>query len=104
MERLIGMAGAARAAGRHYDTFRKGWRAMVAADGFPAPVRDAAPYMWRPSSLSAWQDRREAATRDALIRAAADHKPPANDARPAPPPGPRGLDAARDAVRALMRA
>jgi hypothetical protein len=106
MERLVGMAAAARARGEHYDTFRKRWPSYVvdAADGFPAPVKDCRPYKWRPSSLEAWQARREAETAAALLRAATDPVVAANDPRPAPPPRPRGLAAARDEIRALMRA
>lgn len=104
MERPVGMRAAAHAKGDHYDTFRKRWRAYVLA-GFPAPIEDCRPYKWRPSSLQAWQARKEAETAAALIRAATDPVVPANDARAAPPPPrPRGLAADRDDIRALMRA
>lgn len=104
MERPVGMLAAAHAKGEGYDTFRKRWRDYVLA-GFPAPIEDRRPYKWRPSSLEAWQARREAETAAALLRAATVPDVPANDARPAaPPPRPRGLAAARDEIRALMRA
>lgn len=102
MERLVGMAGAAAAAGRHYDTFRKSWRELVLADGFPSPVKDARPYKWLPSSITAWQQRREQATLAALRRAATEPGVPANDSRPTPAPRPHGLAARRAAVRNLM--
>lgn len=73
---LVGMAAAARARGVSYRQFAARWRDYVRR-GFPAPVEDARPYLWRRQSLQDWAERAEAATRAALLA------PPsaANDSR-----------------------
>ena len=102
MEALVSMQAAADAKGVHYDTFRKHWRAFV-RDGFPAPVADARPYRWRPSSLAAWQTRAEAATRVAITGPATGPDAHANQNHPEAGPAPgRRIQRQRDAVLALM--
>ncbi|MBX9708148.1 MAG: hypothetical protein K2X61_09475 [Caulobacteraceae bacterium] len=98
---LASMADAALAAGVHYDTFRRGWRDLVRDQGFPAPVKATRPYRWRPSSLSDWQARQEAANAAAL-RAPADPGRPANENH-TPAPALRRVDRERGAVLALMQ-
>jgi hypothetical protein len=102
-EALVCMKAAAAARGVSYDTFRKGWRAYV-RDGFPAPTSAARPYRWRPSSLTAWQARAEAAT-EAAVRAGPTVSDVAANQNDGPAPSPAGgaLDRERDAVLALMR-
>lgn len=104
---LIDMQGVADWRGLNYDTVRKGWRAWVRA-GFPAPVEDARPYRWRLTSLEAWAERQEAATRAALLRPvdASDFDGAANQNEPDAPPSPpaaRRIDREREAVLRLMQ-
>lgn len=96
---LIDMTGVAAFRGVHYDTVRKGWRAWVVDEGFPAPVQ-MRPYGWNPESLDRWAARREAENHAAVTRApaAADA---ANENRPDRPAA-RRIDRERGAVMALM--
>lgn len=108
-EALATMADVAAFRGVHYDTVRKGWRAWVRGEGFPAPVHMTGSPRWRWASLLAWAERREAANLAALLRRddATDPVAPANENLPsAPPPAPaaRGVDRQRDAVLNLMAA
>ena len=67
----VDLLGAARAAGLHYDTLRKHWRAWsdptsAAYCGFPPPFRYPPPgrrgrLAWRASQIEAWKAARERA-------------------------------------------
>lgn len=92
----------------HYDTVRKGWRSWVRDEGFPAPVKATRPYRWNPASLDAWQARREAENRAALLLAdpatASDAAANQNDPDASPSrPTARRIDRERNAVLALMQ-
>jgi hypothetical protein len=99
---LASMADAARAAGVHYDTFRRCWQDMVRDLDFPAPVKATRPYRWRPSSLADWQARREDANAAALRRPTASAADVAANENHTPAPPPRRVDRERGAVLALM--
>jgi hypothetical protein len=102
LEALADMKAAARVRGLGYDAFRKGWRREVRERGFPAPVRDARPYLWRPSSLAAWQERAEAETRARILGAATGPDAAANQNDPGRQAAPSRQDRARLDVLALM--
>lgn len=97
-ETLLDMHSVAAVTDCHYDTFRKAWRRWVRDLGFPAPVRER-PYAWRPSSLVAWQARREAETAAALRRTMTAPDAPANENTSEPA---RGRDRRVDHQRATL--
>lgn len=101
---LVPMAGVANRLSMHYDTVRKGWRAMVRDLGFPAPVA-LRPYRWNPASLDAWTARQEAANRAGIVRAltpATAPDAPANDDGGMKPRPNRRDDAQRDVLLRMM--
>ena len=102
---LVPMAGVANRLAVHYDTFRKGWRAWVREQGFPAPVA-LRPYRWNPASLDSWEARREALNRAGIVRdltPATASDAPANDVvADEPRIGRRPDDRQRDALLRMM--
>lgn len=102
MTALLDMRAVAARLGLHYDTVRKGWEAWVRDDGFPAPVRDSAPYRWRLASIEAWEERAEARNRDRVLKPATEIDVPANQNTRTLPPVPRLVARQRDAVMDMM--
>lgn len=58
MSPALNMRETAEAIGMARSTFRKQRHDLARTLGFPAPIREAKPYAWRPEAVAAWLSAR----------------------------------------------
>jgi predicted DNA-binding transcriptional regulator AlpA len=79
-EHPLTLAETAERVGRGEDWFYRHWRRLVAEARFPLPIHDERPFVWWPSHVQAWIDRRLAPDLAARVAELEGREAPARDA------------------------